>query len=134
MKTNKLLNRTINKVVMRPITNHSDLSLMILSDETTRIIFERGQNQIFINAFWQKSVQVIKSSSCSLMNSSNFNYAQLEHMYHTKSTQGKETLKTEVKLTHVKKKTHSQKPKICSKTNLTPFWRYFEKNHALNQL
>ena len=51
MKTNKLLTRTINKVVMRPITNHSDLSLMILSHETTRIIFERGQNQIFINAF-----------------------------------------------------------------------------------
>ena len=25
------------------------------------------------------------------------------HMYHTKSTQGKETLKTEVKLTHVEK-------------------------------
>ena len=26
-----------------------------------------------------------------------------KHMYHTESTQGRETLKTEVKLTHVKK-------------------------------
>ena len=41
------------------------------------------------------------------------------HKYQNKSTKGKETPNTEVKLTRVKK-TPSQKPTICSNTNLTP--------------
>ena len=45
------------------------------------------------------------------------------HRYHTKSTQGKETLKAEVKLTHVKKKSLSKTENLFKHQFLTPLKR-----------
>ena len=54
-------------------------------------------------------------------------------MYCFKSTKGEETLKTEVKLTHLRK-FMSKTAKLVKHQFLTPLLRDFEKSHASNQL
>ena len=51
-------------------------------------------------------------------------------MYHAKITQGKETLKTEVKLTDLKIKSLSKTENLFKHEFLTPF-HSLKKNHAL---
>ena len=59
----------------------------------------------------KNSGKVIKRFSCPLMSSNTIRTP----MYRLKSTEGEETLKTEFKLTHLKKN-QSQKPRNCSNT------------------